>query len=154
MILFDDVPETKSSPFGFLMFAFLGISLLCAIAAFILKKKNRKISLILIAVSGLFAILGFGFSFPWTKLATEKDWAWQYIWSIALFIASYACLIPGLYFKEMKRLPIFLALAFFVLLIAAISLGIMAAASELDNVTDLNASSSSAKRAIALSFNI
>ena len=152
MILFDAAIETKKSPFGFLMFACLGISLLCAIAAFILKKRNRKISLILIGCSGLFALLGFGFSFPWTKLATEEDWAWQYIWSIALFILAYACLLPGIYFKDFKNISIFLALGFFVLIILAITFGIMAATSKLDNVTDLSASSSGLKLAIALSL--
>ena len=152
MIVFDAAPETKSSPFGFLMFAFLGLSLGCAIASFILKKRNAKVSMILLISSGALALLGFGFSFPWTKLATDEDWAWQYIWSIALFILAYACLIPGIYFKNYKNISVFLALGFFVLAILAITFGIMAATSKLDNVTDLNASSSSIKRAIALSL--
>ena len=154
MMIFDDVPATKSSPFGFLMFACIGISFLCAIASFILKKKSSKVSLILIGCSGLFALIAFGLSFPWTKLATEEKWAWQYIWSIALFILAYACLIPGIYFKDYKNVSIFLALAFFVIIILAITFGIMAATSKLDNVTDLTASSSSLKQAIALPFRI
>ena len=134
--------EAEHSPLGIVLFILLGLSLCCTVAAFILKKK-RLVSYILIGSSFALAMVCFGISFSWTKLALNEEWAWEYQWSIGLFIASYSLLGPGLYFREKRFVSVFAALAFFVLLITAIALAIKAGASQLNNVTELSSFSSS-----------